>query len=724
VGGGYFSVLLGSLNPLSEGDFGGNRYLQVSVDSGSGSQDLPRQPLAAVPYAFKARSASAVPWSGLKGVPPGLADGTDDDSLGGLACGEGQVPKWNGASGGWNCADDQSGGGGSFWSLSGNADTVPGSHFLGTTDAVSLTLAVSGTTALRIEPASDSNWGYSPNIVGGYSGNSATATVAGATIGGGGSAAYPNSVSGLFPTVGGGLSNAASGGGATVGGGVFNTASDDHSTVGGGSQNQATAAYATIAGGGGNDPANGNRVTDEHGTVGGGSSNQAGDDAGTASDVAGATVGGGTANTASGGYSFIGGGFANIADNDFATVGGGFSNAASGAASTIGGGQHNTVTASMATVGGGGYNVATVDFATIGGGGSNDPASGNRVTDEHGTVGGGAANQAGDDAGTASDAPGATVGGGTANTASGGYSFIGGGFANIADNDFATVGGGFENTASGAASAIGGGQYNTVTASMATVGGGGYNVADGLSSTIPGGSANAAAGDYSFAAGRRAKANGDGCFVWGDSTDADVNCDTANKTVFRSSGGFTIYTTPTLSSGVELPAGSGTWNSLSDRNVKENVEPVDGQEVLDRLAGVPISTWNYTTQDEGIRHLGPMAQDFAAAFGLGGSERHISTIDADGVALAAIKGLYERSLALEAENAAQQTRIEELEGQVAEFEARLSALEAAQGAGVDRPVAGATRSRPVPLPAGGLLLGGLVLAWLVAGGRRWTGGRP
>ena len=60
--------------------------------------------------------------------------------------------------------------------------------------------------------------------------------------------------------------------------------------------------------------------------------------------------------------------------------------------------------------------------------------------------------------------------------------------------------------------------------------------------------------------------------------------------------------------------------------------PVNGQAVLARLAEVPITTWNYETQDPTIRHMGPMAQDFHAAFGLGESERHIPTIDADGVA--------------------------------------------------------------------------------------------
>jgi hypothetical protein len=65
------------------------------------------------------------------------------------------------------------------------------------------------------------------------------------------------------------------------------------------------------------------------------------------------------------------------------------------------------------------------------------------------------------------------------------------------------------------------------------------------------------------------------------------------------------------------------------------------------VAGLPISTWSYEAQGSDVRHIGPMAQDFARAFGVGDDERHITSIDADGVALAAIKGLNERVEALD-----------------------------------------------------------------------------
>jgi hypothetical protein len=82
--------------------------------------------------------------------------------------------------------------------------------------------------------------------------------------------------------------------------------------------------------------------------------------------------------------------------------------------------------------------------------------------------------------------------------------------------------------------------------------------------------------------------------------------------------------------------------NVSDRNTKENFEPIDPADVLDRVMSMPISTWNYKGQGDSIRHMGPMAQDFWPAFGLGDDALRISTIDADGVALAAIQGLGNR----------------------------------------------------------------------------------
>ena len=77
--------------------------------------------------------------------------------------------------------------------------------------------------------------------------------------------------------------------------------------------------------------------------------------------------------------------------------------------------------------------------------------------------------------------------------------------------------------------------------------------------------------------------------------------------------------------------------------------PTSEQEILARVAKLPLSVWTYGFDDASVRHLGPMAQDFAAAFGLGSSDRHIDVVDANGVALAAIKALYQRVVDLERE---------------------------------------------------------------------------
>src|SRR5206468_1978185 len=101
--------------------------------------------------------------------------------------------------------------------------------------------------------------------------------------------------------------------------------------------------------------------------------------------------------------------------------------------------------------------------------------------------------------------------------------------------------------------------------------------------------------------------------------------------------------------GVKLAPGSGSWSSLSDRNLKANFAVVDGRDVLQRLAVLPVSTWNYQAQGAGVRHMGPTAQDFRAAFGLGEDDTTISTVDEQGVALAAIQGLYATTQAQNAE---------------------------------------------------------------------------
>ncbi|MCL4790397.1 MAG: tail fiber domain-containing protein, partial [Verrucomicrobia bacterium] len=100
-------------------------------------------------------------------------------------------------------------------------------------------------------------------------------------------------------------------------------------------------------------------------------------------------------------------------------------------------------------------------------------------------------------------------------------------------------------------------------------------------------------------------------------------------------------------------------------------QPVNPQEVLEKVAALPVSRWNYK-DDTRVRHLGPMAQDFHAAFGVGPDDKHIATVDADGVALAAIQGLNEK-VEVKSQNA--ESQIRKLAAENAELKERLSQLE-------------------------------------------------
>jgi hypothetical protein len=118
---------------------------------------------------------------------------------------------------------------------------------------------------------------------------------------------------------------------------------------------------------------------------------------------------------------------------------------------------------------------------------------------------------------------------------------------------------------------------------------------------------------------------------------------------------------------------------LSDRNAKENFTAANSREILDKVAALPMATWNYKAQGAGVRHLGPLAQDFHAAFGLGESDRTITSVDADGVALAAIQGLNQKveagSERAEVRTRELEQRLEQKETEITELKERLEALE-------------------------------------------------
>jgi hypothetical protein len=151
-------------------------------------------------------------------------------------------------------------------------------------------------------------------------------------------------------------------------------------------------------------------------------------------------------------------------------------------------------------------------------------------------------------------------------------------------------------------------------------------------------------GRYSVAMGSSASnALHKGSFIFADITKASTVQTTFNSAdnqfLAKASGGFIFYTDMNSTMGVTLPAGGGSWATISDKTKKNNFKNVDVQQILDKVSKLEITTWNYKTQDPSIRHMGPMAQDFYSSFGLGENETSISTVDIDGINMASIQAL-------------------------------------------------------------------------------------
>ncbi|MDB6029616.1 MAG: hypothetical protein JWM68_5839 [Verrucomicrobiales bacterium] len=358
------------------------------------------------------------------------------------------------------------------------------------------------------------------------------------------------------------------------------------------------------------------------------------------SGVVGATVSGGGTSTLQGidGTNYIG--------SDFGTIGGGVGNIISTNAKygTVSGGFNN-MSAACAFVGGGYGNKATGVGSTIGGGGSvtdNGTLSGNTASGDYSTIVGGGFNYA--------YANGASIGGGLGNTANSGAdnAVIAGGQSNTINPNGgnAVVGGGIANTINGASSFIGGGFQNSIQSGAqysAIVGGNGNSISNNAqAAVVAGGSANTASGTNSFAAGYRAKALHAGAFVWADYNNVDFTSQVTNSFSVRSVGGARFVTATNGSVGVSVAPGGTAWATISDRNAKKNFQPFDQKEVLEKLAAMPVQRWNYNWEsDSDVPHIGPVAQDFKAAFYPGRDDKSITTLEFDGVELAAIKGLNE-----------------------------------------------------------------------------------
>ena len=242
------------------------------------------------------------------------------------------------------------------------------------------------------------------------------------------------------------------------------------------------------------------------------------------------------------------------------------------------------------------------------------------------------------------------------------------GSSSVASGDTSTAMG-KDSTASGFVSTALG---NTTTAS------GGGSLAGGFLSSAAGftslafGSESLALGTASVALGTRASA-GRGSFVFADNTGtASTLTGGTNQFVVRAAGGALFYSNSAMTLGVQLAANGTQWSSLSDVRAKHAFRDLDHDDLLARIAAMPVTEWSYKAQDAAIRHIGPTAQDFHAAFGLGEDPLRIGTLDADGVALAGVKGveartrhLSERLATLETENAGLRTELDGARARVA-----------------------------------------------------------
>jgi hypothetical protein len=341
-----------------------------------------------------------------------------------------------------------------------------------------------------------------------------------------------------------------------------------------------------------------------------------------------------------GGYgnnSFIAGGVQNYLASTDSFIGAGTRNYVDGDQSFVGGGQSNQAVSSYSAVGGGAYNsiLAEGGGSFIGAGGYIDSITGTATF------------------GNAITAPDGFIGAGDMNNLNGAQGFIGSGNQNTIDGSDGFIGAGEFNSIGSSASyaSILGGNRNSATGEYASVLGGFGSTASGAYAIVAGGDADLAGGTLSFAAGYHAHATHNGTFAWSDyvSGSATLADTAANQFLVRASGGVRLYSNEALTSGVMLAAGSGTWASLSDRNGKTDVLPLDDASVLARVSTLAVQTWRYKSE-RGVRHVGPMAQDFYKAFGVGEDDRHITSIDEDGIALAAIKALEVRMRAVEREN--------------------------------------------------------------------------
>jgi hypothetical protein len=611
VSNGLFTV---TLNPGAGVFTGAERWPEIGVRSngGAGFTALaPRQPLTPTPYALFAGGAQAATTVAAGGVnSAAIATGAVDSNAiadDSIAVSDLSSPLLDGT----------------FWRLGGNAGTTVGTHFLGTTDNQPLELKISNTRGLRLEL----NGGVAPNLIGGAPDNSIAATTTGATIAGGKrnlirTEAHNSVLGGGYLNSVGDMSVSA-----TIAGGYWNYigTNAEYGAIGGGYQNviQDRAGHATIAGG------RANRVGwwASYGTIGGGNGNLIAD------SLSAATIAGGSQNAIGAGSSssVISGGYYNLiaAESGRATIAGGYGNGI-GTNSThavIGGGYGNSIS-------------ANAHYGTVPGGYSNSAASyafaaGNRAKANHTGAFVWADSQNADFTSTEANQflIRAAGGVGIGTTAPAAPLHVQSGSVGVDLNSRTVLGVDRAGdtfiqvltTTSNYAGVVFGSAYNSLDASVR------YN-------------------------------------AWGK-RDLSFRTDNGTRMIILTNGyvGIANNSPTNLLMVANARCDGSSWINASDRRLKQDFASVDPQAVLEKVVALPAQQWSYQAQPD-QQHLGPVAQDFHAAFGLGADDTSIATVDADGVALAAIQGLNQKVEAQRAELNQKQTEITKLN-------ARIEALE-------------------------------------------------
>ncbi|MBI5385933.1 MAG: tail fiber domain-containing protein [Verrucomicrobia bacterium] len=486
-----------------------------------------------------------------------------------------------------------------------------------------LQLQVGNVLGLRLENPSASH----VNVIGGVGMNYVEPGVRGATIAGGGLMESEfdwsrNIVASDLGTVGGGGMNVIGlvSTNATIAGGFWNTTlSANGGTIAGGAQNSV--------------------MNSQYAAVGGGADNHVGS------------------------FSFLA---------DFGTIAGGTGNSVRAAGGFIGGGPRNLIgpnSVNSVIAGGADHVIGTnAQHATVGGG-RNNTVEGNSLDN---TIAGGYLNRLGQNSGSA------TIGGGAQNLVH-------------SDSSWAVIPGGFMNEASGvgsfaagvgaramhAASLVwsdkrGDGPFTTFSSvrtnefAIRALGGLRLESARGIAEEASDSPIITRGWDPFDASAGYAK---EGHGRWGLFMEPgflalgmpDNGWGTIRFGKYAVNGAFTSLANVEQDGTFRT---AGPVNPPSDRNVKQDFAPVDPRAVLERIAALPVQTWSYTNSTS-VRHIGPVAQDFRAAFGLGADDKTIATVDADGVALAAIQGLNQK---LEEQLQAKNAELQALKASVAELQ--------------------------------------------------------